>query len=220
MDLPVVKPIIITGCKRSGTAYISTLITVSGYWCSHERFFKGSMRWGINPLMIQDKYPGVIESSYAAAPFIDAMDVHRVHQVRHPLLVTASIMAREGYNLDKRKDWTIKKCPQSAEPGDDRLSLILRFWLEWNRMVARSADYRWRLEEVLADPGIIAEPLTEWGRPVSRDQVELGASVLPGRVNESSVPLTRLSWGDIPEGKLKGEVMSAAEGYGYGLDPQ
>lgn len=200
-------PIIVTGCMRSGTAYTAAAITACGHWCSHERFFREEKTWPLRE--------GIIESSWAAAPHLTRIDAHVIHQVRHPLSVAASLLARRTFAGDGRRSaqWAWKQHPATFRDGDDELKRCLRYWLEWNWLVIDSADggTLWRLEETSAHR--LAGTLTSLGREVSVERAELALQVTP-RVN-SWTGVTALTWADVPDGKLKKQVQEAADGYGY-----
>lgn len=201
------KPIIITGTKRAGTTYVSSLITASGYWCSHERVFKCERKFRMNR--------STIEASWVAAAFLKGLDAHIIHQVRHPLLVVVSLIARGDFKSHKHAsiDWPRRICPDAFRSGDKQLALCLRFWLEWNRMVSKFSDHTWRFDDLRNER--VAKVLSSYGRPVTADRVALGASVLPNRINTSMHKLNPLSWRDIPNTPLKREVIDDARRYGY-----
>lgn len=70
--------ILITGCGRSGTGYISNYLTGAGIKCGHEDVFT------LNGFKGWKDYEA--DSSWFAAPFLDELDgdVRIVHIVRHP----------------------------------------------------------------------------------------------------------------------------------------
>ena len=87
---------VVTGCARSGTGYISQLLTELGARTEHERVFDPFTtrfeRWG--------RSPG--ESSWLAVPFLDELpdDVVVLHQVRHPADVIRSLLGIEFFATD------------------------------------------------------------------------------------------------------------------------
>lgn len=200
------RPLIITGCQRSGTAFVAAMITASGYWCSHERFFREREWWMPRP--------DTIEASWAAAPFLSKVDAHVVHQLRHPLAVISSMLARGTFHGGGRRSvrWARKRYKQIHRPGDTEIEAAMRYWLHWNQLVERHADRMWQIEKL--NPGTLAQALTDYGRPVSAGRVARGWEVLPARINEWK-GVTRLTWRDLPQGKLKHRLQEAARRWGY-----
>jgi hypothetical protein len=91
-------PYVVTGCARSGTRYISRLLSDLGLACGHERLFTPWTR-SVPPF---GKLRG--DSSWVAAPYLDALpsDVVVLHQIRHPMAVTRSLH-RIGFFSEKPK---------------------------------------------------------------------------------------------------------------------
>lgn len=200
------KPVVITGCQRSGTAWIAAVVTACGYWCSHERFIREEKRFPLRP--------DVIESSWSAVPSLPDLDAWVVHQVRHPLRVVASCLARGTFS-ERGADsvrWAAVQHPAIRGDGDDELHRALRYWFEWNRLAEPHADQRWRLEDLA--PEVIAETLSGFGRPTTPDRAALAIDVVPGRVNRCPTAGS-LTWDDIPAGPLKKRVRKLAAHYGY-----
>lgn len=203
------KPVVVTGAKRSGTAYIAAWITNCGWWCAHERDFPGRRpKW-------HRIHPGTVEASYAATPFLDRERMHVVHQVRHPLKVVASLMRRRDFAdpTAPAARWPLEACLPARRRDDGPLERTLRWWLEWNRMVEPHAEARWRIED-LTDADLAAT-LTGFGRPTTAMRAQQGRAVLPRRINENRVPPQTWTWDDLPAGRLLDEVKETAARYGY-----
>jgi hypothetical protein len=206
VGVAALKPLVITGCQRSGTAYIAALITASGYWCSHERFFRELEWFGPKPT--------TVEASWAALPHLGEIDAHVVHQIRHPLSVVASMLSRRTFAGAGRRSarWAAKHVPSTRVDTDTEVMWAMRYWLAWNLAVERHAHHMWRLEDLT--PDVVAEVLTSCGRPVIAQRVEQGAAVLPERINGWS-EVVPLSWDDLPAGKLRRQVVRHARRWGY-----
>lgn len=202
------KPLIITGCQRSGTAYIAAVVTACGHWCSHERVF--------SDLREPVPRPETVEASWAAAPRLSTLDAHVVHQVRHPLAVIASSMARSTFAGKMRPSarWAYEQHPQIVRDSDrNHLVRAMRFWLEWNLLIEPHARHRWRVEDLTAEQ--VAQVLTGCGRPVDRDRAAQAMALIPRDVNHGH-GVQLLSWSDLPACRLTRRLRKMAERYGYG----
>lgn len=205
------RPIVITGCQRSGTAYIASLITACGYWCSHERLFRDGR--------YQELKPESIESSWAAAGYADRFTTppHLVHQVRHPLSVIASCLARGTFRGKLRPSarWASEIYPGIFQPEDSEIIRILRYWVEWNTLTEwASPDVRWRIEYLNAEE--LADILTGFGRPVTAERVAQAQKMIP-IANAATSDVDPVTWDDLPVCKLTRRAMTMARRYGYEL---
>src|SRR5690242_2679693 len=81
------QPFVVTGCARSGTTYMSALLSGLGLRIGHEVVFGPRTR-------SFDGWQGQHgDSSWLAAPFLgDLGDAPVFHQVRHPLKVVRSLV--------------------------------------------------------------------------------------------------------------------------------
>ena len=116
------KPFIITGCARSGTAYTSRLLTAAGVPCTHEEVFSlevaetvsadgwraACRRWRkpgdwADPDSDSPAPPAKGESSWLAAPLLDQLpkDILVFHQLRNPLHVIRSLMRRRFFHPNR-----------------------------------------------------------------------------------------------------------------------
>jgi hypothetical protein len=87
MPAPELQPFVVTGCARSGTTYISAVLSGLGLRCGHEVVFGPRTR----------AFTGFGEQhgdcSWLAAPFLGQTgDALVFHQVRHPLKVVRSLL--------------------------------------------------------------------------------------------------------------------------------
>lgn len=200
------KPLVITGCQRSGTAYTAALVTACGWWCSHERVFSDRRQ----PVL----RPETVEASWAAAAHLPDMDAYVVHQVRHPLSVIASCMARSTFLGKMRPSarWAARQHPAIIRDSDGHLVRVMRFWVEWNLLVEPFAQHRWRVEDLTAVE--VAQTLTSCGRPVDPVRAAQALELIPRNVNHARW-VTPLSWSDLPRCRLTRRLRALAERYGY-----
>lgn len=131
--------LVITGTGRSGTRYMSELLTKLGLSVSHqaafhERFDGGLIEW--------EKHVG--DSSGLAAPFVQHLPetVLVIHQVRHPAKVIRSLLRNGHVPGTAPHNPAVQRyadhVPQMFEEND----LVLRaclLWVHWNRLVKKIA---------------------------------------------------------------------------------
>jgi hypothetical protein len=203
------RPILITGCQRSGTAYTSALFTASGHWCSHERFYNEHAQYPLRP--------ETIESSHAAAPFLADIpeDTLVVHLVRHPLAVVSSLLANRKFSGKKPASvkFARKHAPQILNESDNELQAVMRYWVEWNALVDPVTSVTWRLETFT--PGEVMFALDVTGRTWNVGNVRKAFAIVPESVNASTRDIKQLTWDDIPTGALGSQLRTAARRYGY-----
>lgn len=138
---------VIIGSGRSGTRYMSRLITEStGHTtCGHEAWFRA----------IGDPEPGFdIDASWLALPSIESGTWFgpAVHVVRHPVATVRSLLRTEFFGA-------IVDTPYPAfalaycKPAADALAIspvdaAVEFWANWNARCAAVAQLTIRLEDV------------------------------------------------------------------------
>jgi hypothetical protein len=159
---------VITGCGRSGTGYMATLLERLGCPCGHEALFSPQrLGWGNSPVLSRvsfkvkrplgrrmfltpdqfsgmsgdlwpDRVPG--ESSWLAVPYLSCLPEGTVvlHQVREPIAVIRSLVRIKLFERP-RSPYTV-----FAEENCDvlrhgtALDRSLHYWIEWNRMADRA----------------------------------------------------------------------------------
>lgn len=202
------KPLVITACGRSGTAYVSVVLSAAGYWCGHEHVY------GVHGAM---KLKGsTIEASSLAPAHLDLLDASGAvvfHQVRHPLRVAASAVARGSFEVpSKAARIALDAMPQIASESTP-LERALRYWIGWNRRIASVARGWWQLE--MMDAGDLAEALEASGRVADRRMLERSLHLVPSSINAQPSPPERLGWVDVPQGPTRDEAMDMATSFGY-----
>jgi len=87
MEPITLRPFVVTGCARSGTTYMASVLSGLGLRVGHEVIF-GPRSSGFDGWQGQHG-----DSSWLAAPFLDQIDDALVfHQIRHPLKVVRSLV--------------------------------------------------------------------------------------------------------------------------------
>jgi hypothetical protein len=211
---------LVTGCGRSGTGYVSRLLTGLGAECGHELLFEvGRLEDDVPPAWPESVWG---ESSWLAAPFLETLAPGTVvlHQVRHPLAVVRSF-ARQNF-FGRRHPWrafSFRHCPELAE-HPPMVSNFL-YWLRWNRMAeaARSLSdlryLRYRVEEL--DRALLERILEEIGLAASGERVaaELGSLSKSTNTAGDRSADGRIGWDALTDRVVRDELLELAERYGY-----
>lgn len=228
------RPLLITGCGRSGTKYTATLLSRMGVRCAHEKVFSGRPTdTGIIP-------PGEGESSWWAVPYMDKVQKNAVvvHQVRHPMGTIRSYVNRGFFRLNAREEESLlkhyaKRLLGRPPSGQYRLIEMVRstfpeifesdvpavrgarFWVLWNQMVETECerlklDYRRvRLEDI--DEALVRTLLdqmhVEPGQPI-----EEALEAVPKDVNARKREVV-ITWAEM--GDAAAAVRALATRYGY-----
>lgn len=188
---------VVASTGRSGSGYISEVLTRAGIKCGHEAYF--------NPF--GERTEGLVgDSSWCAVPDIHHYPGVVFHQVRHPLDVITSLV-RFPTDPEIYRSW---QCRLFDDPGDPIVYGMLD-WITYNRRIEEYAVTRWQVERVdLAVLRCVSETLD---LPLT-DPEDALASV-PKDWNRHR-PDGRLGWWDLPDGALKNEMQQMAVRYGYG----
>jgi hypothetical protein len=198
--LPTTEPrFVIVGTGRSGSGYISHLLTACGIRCGHESWW--------NPHGRRER--GLVgDSSWCALALVD-WDTYRghiFHQVRHPLDVIASYVHRQSFTSPFAK---IKLPLLREDPAGDPLRYGCRIWLDLNRRSSELTKACWRVEDVDAD---VVRMIGRTVGIVPRN-VEAALRSVSTTTNSHGTQ-RRLRWEDLP-GDLVDEIEALAFEYGY-----
>lgn len=210
------KPFLITGCGRSGTAYTAKLLTMCGIRTSHEEFFTPFTPYGdvsdFPQWLVRTHTEGEVSS--VAAPVLDALQssVTIIHQVRNPVSVIRSLMGErqlhdESLFLPGAK-MAFRYLPE-LKCDDPPIVRCMKYWIGWNGLVESQASRRFRVEFALEDwlSGILFWPSVE------NINIRLTGSRYHGGRRDKTV-----SWQSLPGGFLKEQIEATAARYGYTLE--
>lgn len=192
--------VLITGHPRSGTHFTARMLRELGYNASIEgRWMSGHTRFVSS---WKHARPGMFRNRFYQRPMRQDFDVV-LHQVRHPLDVIAS-----SSTLTERTAEHIKKYVDIPEPTvghDQPVTLCMRSWLGWNRLIETVASWRFQLEE-------LAEVFPEFCRHAGIPEQQL-----PGMGPRNTRQHGKLSWDDLEAADtgLAAEVREMARRYGY-----
>jgi hypothetical protein len=129
--------LLITGCGRSGTAYIQEFLSASGMGITHEKTMgdHGCVSW----LMAADcdwAPWGPLSRKYAFD--------HIFHQVRAPIKVIQSL-----YNFPPLATWKwIATIIPEIQLSDPPLTKAAKYWYYWNLMAESKAEWTYRIEDI------------------------------------------------------------------------
>lgn len=138
---------VITGTGRSGTGYMSRLITeATGHaTCGHEGWFAE----------LGDRTPGLdVDSSWLALPDIEAgtWSGPVVHVVRNPVACVASLLRTEFFGVlvdAPYPAFALANCKPAADAlAISPVAAAVEFWAHWNARCAAAAHLTVRLEDV------------------------------------------------------------------------
>ncbi|HET9481261.1 MAG TPA: hypothetical protein VFP98_05845 [Candidatus Polarisedimenticolia bacterium] len=149
------KPLLVTGCGRSGTRYTATLLGKCGLNVVHE---KRMGRHGISSWLFAAESTSV---PWGPAPSAYTFE-HIVHLVRNPLSAIPSIATF------KRSAWDYIGQHISIDPGDPILLRAATYWLQWNRLVEKRTKFRIRIEDM---PDAIAAVCDQMDAPVDISRI-------------------------------------------------
>lgn len=206
---------VVTGCGRSGTQYVSHLLTAAGLDCGHESVFNAWPAMGLQPDWRQTTLDG--DSSYIAAPFAAelAAELAVVHLIRPPLDHIRSVVGIQWLH-HHRNPWVqflnhhcgLLRYP----PGPVRAAW---YWLEWNRLVEPYAGSTWRLHEIGADD--VQQLATVVSTDLDEERLDAAlegtSRSLNHRNRDESIVLDDL-------GPLRGRVIEQAERYRLPLETE
>jgi hypothetical protein len=225
---------IITGCSRSGTTYMSVLLSELGLACGHERVFNIFPMIELTPpfdfvRMFAEKDG---DSSFLAVPHAKELPPGSVvlHQVRHPVHVIRSHMGIRYFAPDYQPsmyladnhpdflDFIRRHCPEIFA-YDDELRRTMCYWVSWNKMAQEASKIpnirylRYRVEAL--DLPLLVRILNLLSVDVPKERVAQAITDISQSTN-ARLRDDAISWEALPEGRLKDNIAQLAAAYGYG----
>lgn len=193
----VERELLITGCARSGTAYISNILQQCGLRIGHEKTQKDGVSSWI--MCVNTKHVPWAVDSRRRLQF-----THIFHQVRHPLKVISSVQT-EG-----RPSWKyiIKHVPE-IKWEDSPLVKGAKYWYYWNLKAETQAEWTYRVEQL---DEVWDEFCSRLGKKLDRSQLEQ----VPHNVNARSHQ--EVTWEDLQQQldpDLYQKIRELAQKYGY-----
>ena len=189
--------ILVTGCCRSGTKYMSRVLRQAGLDIGHEwagRDGAVAAEWAIKTDRYSTWYAG-------ERPDFDVI----VHQVREPLATIGSVLtiSEESWRFIARHTLVTLEMPI--------LERAARYWVQWNQLVEKKAQFTYRIENLEAVWPKFQELL-------SVGSYEAAISGIPTNTNTRSHK--DITWADLRDidKDLEARVRSWAIRYGYGVN--
>jgi hypothetical protein len=192
---------IVTGAPCSGTMYVAELLTNAQLPTAHEQRFKAELSDG--PFEGESSSFAPLHFEQVLRPFWPHKIPTVVHLVRPPLNTIACMMSKK-----------VLEAPGFAERVEEMgwpttVDGYADFWVQWNRVVAKVADLRWRVDRIRpAD-------ITNLGRRLgmeARGPVGGFALSVTERMNSSETKL-RLTMRDLEPGTQQ-RIQEAASALG------
>jgi hypothetical protein len=166
------KKLVVVGCPRSGTGYISKVLQSVGLDVGHEVVGRdGTSDWRLTVGALNGYDP-------------------ILHQVRHPLEVIPSLMTIMPHSWQFME----KHTSLGKRTGDPWFMHPARIWLAWNKKASAVASFTYRVEDIetITDRLLPKVLLRE---PTSEERTR--ARNVPSNVNSRVHPQYRCHWQDI-----------------------
>ena len=197
--------LVVTGTGRSGTQYMSAILTESGIPCGHEQIFRpeGPRGWAWYRA----------DASFMAVPYLPIFDGPVFHVVRDPLTTINSMVGLgwfdDAVNIHELfRPFQRLYCP-SAWEDDEPLDRTIAFYIDWNRKIEPFPTARFRLEHIGEEElGVMVEAGD--GRP---DWIPEVLEKVPRNLNTHM--RADLSWDDLLSRRRGEELADLAGEYGY-----
>lgn len=198
--LYTLNPILITGCPRSGTAYMARLFTEAGIPCGHEQEIHNNK--GQPMEMVRN---AKAESSWLAVPYLSQFkDI--IHITRNPFKVINS-MLNVGF-LDEEKgdiEYISQSLPEILEIKG--IEQYVYFWTEWNKLIENHTKKRYNIEDINKDP---RKFLSQYIEP-KQIYKDTECNTWKNQVKYTN----NITLNDIPDGEIKNNFIELKTKYNY-----
>lgn len=219
--------LVVTGCGRSGTGYMSRLLTDIGVLCGHEYVFNARF------IETQTYKPPIVgtyiaDASWVAAGLLteceDLLTVKWIwHQTRNPVRVIRSLMGTKQFDRDppgRYADYVYHHFPEMVDMTPTER--CMRYWVVWNKMterlVSRYGYVRYRIEDMGDPSGVKLRDMLKFAGyecELSRIQDAL-ASTSP--LTNSRARDNAVTWDSLPDGDVKHLLAEEAVRSGYSVE--
>jgi hypothetical protein len=207
LDNKQTKDLLIIGCGRSGTKYISSLLRELGVDIGHEKYgVHGISHWYFTPGHHMTKAPwgapGILFGDYDYK--------HIFHQIRNPLDAISSITTFTPPSWAWLSQWVpLKKT-------DTILHKSMKYWYHWNVMAEKNAHWSYRVE----DFSIIFEKffnIIDRSELLNPDSIKVLKSY---STTVNSRPHSKVTWKDLQREDyvLCSRIVESANKYGYKIE--
>jgi hypothetical protein len=194
--------LLITGCSRSGTTYISEVLKLSGLDIGHEFVGKdGTSSWFM--CIEADHVPWKHRPSSIGFEFD-----HIFHQVRHPLKVISSVLGTEHR---KAITYFSENIPE-IYAKDPPLVKCAKYWYYWNLYAEQKSEWRYQVEQI---DSCLAEMGQRLGIVLDKEIL----TQIPRDTNHRK-QTTNLTWAQLKEeipADLFSKIQEMSLRYGYSI---
>lgn len=193
--------IVVIGCGRSATKFVSQLFYELGIQIGHERLEKhGIASWALVP----DTYTRVWGPSYN---LVRHLEMPIVHQVRNPLAVISSAMTV----FSDQRTWNFIGKFIPINENDSLILRSMKYWYFWNLLAEKKAIHSYRVENIENE----LETLLEIGRFKTTGDKEGVLRILSKKIH--SRKHTELCWDDLKKTDevLTNKILNLSRRYGY-----
>lgn len=195
--------LLVVGCARSGTTYISKVLKKSGLRIGHEKM----SRDGISTCeLVGNPKEGYWQGRWGIFPERYRFS-HIFHQVRNPLHVISSTYVTE--DLDSW--YFIMKYIPEIHMQDSHLVKCAKYWYYWNVKAEKIAEWTYRIEDFEEKREEFENRL---GRKISQDALDKTAKNTNGRKTFTR----QFTWEDLRKELDPGfyqKIRELAQKYGY-----
>jgi hypothetical protein len=206
--------LVITGCARSGTRWISCVLDNLGIKTTHEEAFS---LYGYSPAKSREVD---VDVSWCAAPLLHLLheNVTVWHQVRDPRKVVRCCLHNRYFAPEIRELHGVSEFVSrhiDLPDGISELEASVRWWYWWNKLAEKRADSWYQVEEMNA--WNIAVRLRKFGFDYSEGQVHdaIGRTDMINTCSKKHTPETEVSWDDILGTDIGPGALRLAGEFGY-----
>jgi hypothetical protein len=224
---------VITGSGRSGTQYISRVLTLMGARVGHETWFgprPGILdhNWMKRSLAHEIKARLAVERNRRRARLdgdVSWLAVPRLHQfrgivllqTRDPIRVVSSLVSRREFSRAATMDNPyLRFIRYHFDVTGDDIRDSMRWYVLWNARAERRADMAYRLEDL--DETLLVKIANRVGIPARPRHARSALAAVPTTQNQTednNYERVTVTWADLPVGPERAALVTAAERYGY-----
>lgn len=191
--------VLVTGCARSATTYISKVLELNGLQVVHEGLAKdGCASWTM----------AVDASSTPWGPGSRGLEFeHIFHQVRNPLDNISSV-----YTTEPERSWEFiyEHIPEISHK-DSHLVRCVKYWIYWNLKAESLAEWTYRIEDLEEELPVMSKKLGVHLDPMS-------LKFISKITNHRGPYVKKFTWKDLKEElprHLLEELYATCLHYGY-----
>lgn len=195
---------VIVGTGRSGTGYVSQVLTAAGIRTGHERWWNPAGHRGIRL---------VGDASWCATFEVDDYRGRIFHQIRDPLETLRSVASVEVAQHRTGNPW-YRHRTQFVDMTGDPLVDAVQVVDVWLTKAEEVSEWTWRLEDL--DVDLVAEIGRRVGRKVDRvAAAEALRSATRNEKTDEKRTTYEFGWENLPERAESERIREIAQRYGY-----